>query len=69
MTYLDIARAAVPACEKSEISEKSSELPHAEAALALRERIIAAVTVDPERFDRAAYDALWQQWDALEGAP
>ncbi len=31
-------------------------------ALDLRERIIAAVTVDPARFDRPASTALWQQW-------
>jgi hypothetical protein len=32
------------------------------AALALRARIIAAVTVDPANFDRPAYDALWARW-------
>lgn len=43
---------------------------HKPALLAelLKARIIAAVTVAPERFDRAAYDRLWEQWDALEAA-
>jgi hypothetical protein len=37
------------------------------AALSLRERIIAAVTVEPAAFDRPAYDALWTQYRALKG--
>jgi hypothetical protein len=33
---------------------------------ALKRAIVAAVTVDPERFDRAEYDRLTAQWDAYE---
>lgn len=33
----------------------------------LKARIIEAVTVDPARFDRAEYDRLVAQWEALDG--
>ena len=33
--------------------------------LRLRQRIIAAVTVEPSAFDRAVYDDLWREWHAL----
>jgi hypothetical protein len=36
------------------------------AALGLRERIIQAVTVAPEHFNRAEYDRLWVRWHAQE---
>lgn len=34
--------------------------------LRLRRAIIAAATAEPDVFDRAAYDALWSQWNALD---
>jgi len=34
----------------------------------LKAAIIEAVTVEPEQFDRPAYDALWARWQAHEAA-
>lgn len=36
------------------------------AALRLRERIVAAATAATAAFDRAEYDRLWAEWDALQ---
>ena len=41
-------------------AEKSDLL----AELQLREQIMAALNVEPEDFDRVAYDALWREWHA-----
>lgn len=38
--------------------------PELLAALQLREQIIAAVTVEPEFFNREEYDRLWVLWHA-----
>jgi hypothetical protein len=32
----------------------------------LQRQIVAAVTVEPERFNRPAYDALWVRWHAQD---
>lgn len=71
MTYLDIALAALTDGEISEICEKSPVLVEDEAER-LKAEIVAAATVEPAEFDRAAYDALWVRWNAHEaggGAP
>ena len=34
----------------------------------LQRQIVAAVTVDTDQFDRAAYDRLWARWTALDAA-
>jgi hypothetical protein len=31
----------------------------------LQRQIVAAVDVEPERFDRQRYDVLWERWAAL----
>jgi hypothetical protein len=36
------------------------------AALRLQDQIVAAATAATDAFDRAHYDALWQQWHALQ---
>jgi len=60
------------ACEISEKSEERSardlETPRLtlDEAEQLKARIIAAVTVEPEEFDRERYDALMAEWNAYE---
>lgn len=61
-----------PDCEKSEICEKSPVLPQEtpfltpDKAEALKARIIAALDVEPDQFDRAHYLRLWTLWKAQD---
>jgi hypothetical protein len=60
-------------CDISEESEKRASAEYGgilseDEAAQLKAQIIAAVTVEPACFDRAAYDALVAKWDAHEAA-
>jgi hypothetical protein len=55
-----------PGYERNEFDEKSPA-SDAEDSESLKARIIQAVTVEPDQFDRAEYDRLWTHWKGQDG--